>query len=410
MPHKSPKLSNEFQNSWCMLDIHMTEEYNVITLDDGLWQELLDLTQGKAAPCFQCGVCTAICPWGEARKDGFSVREILRAAQLGNIQELESLWLCSACLQCEASCPRGVSISEVMRGLRYLLWKRRSHLHALPTVMWSCYWNNNPLGQPPSMRMDWAAGLDLVAYDPSQHDWLMYFGCTASYDRRAQDIARAAVRVLRAADVTFGVLGVDEPCCGESVFRLGHQPFFEELAIQAIQTFESHGVDQMIVLSPHCYDVFIDQYPALGSSVKVQHITQLISGLIDMGDLQFTASQDLQITYHDPCLLGRGHHEYDAPRKILQAIPGVQLLPMDTEKEDGLCCGGGGGRMYLETPPGERFGDLRVMQARQTGASLLATACPLCITCLEDSMKVVDGAELPVLDVVEVAAQYLELT
>lgn len=388
----------------------MTEEFNVITLNDELWQELLDLTHGEAAPCFQCGVCTAICPWGEARQEGFSVREVIRAAQLGNLEDLESLWLCSACLQCEASCPRGVPISEVMRSLRYLLWKRRVHLHTLPSVMWSCYWNNNPLGQPPSTRMDWAADLDLPTYDASEHEWLMYFGCTASYDRRAQEIARSAVRLLRAAQVKFGVLGADEPCCGESVLRLGHQPYFEEMAIQAINSFESVGVERMIVLSPHCYDVFVHQYPDLGSSIEVQHITQWLSGLIDCGDLEFTTSDEIQITYHDPCLLGRGNHEYDAPRKILQAIPGVQLVPMDAEKEDGLCCGGGGGRMYLETPPGERFGDLRVEQARKTGASLLTTACPLCIACLEDSMKVVDGTQLSVLDVVEFAARFVELT
>ena len=387
----------------------MNEEPLVITLDDSLWQELLELTHGAAAPCFQCGVCTAICPWGDARENGFGVRSILRAAQIGNLQELESLWLCSACLQCEASCPRGVEISEVLRSLRYLLWRRRTHLETLPAVLWSCYWNNNPLGQPPSTRMAWAAELDLPDFDPTLHKWLIYIGCTASYDRRAQEVAHAAVQVLRAAGVSFGVLGLEEPCCGESVLRLGHGPFFEDLARQAIGTFERRGLQRMIVISPHCFDVFTHHYPALGSEFEVLHITQFLAMLIDEDKLNFCEGEPQRVTYHDPCLLGRGSGEYQAPRRILEAVPGLELLPMDPEMEEGLCCGGGGGRMYLETPPGERFADLRVEQARRSGAEILATACPLCISCLDDSMKVVDGVRLPVKDVVEIAAQYLEL-
>lgn len=387
----------------------MNEEPQVITLDDGLWHELLELTHGAASACFQCGVCTAICPWGEARENGFNVRSIMRTAQLGNLQELEPLWLCSACLQCEASCPRGVEISEVMRSLRYLLWRRGVHLETLPAVLWSCYWNNNPLGQPPSTRMAWAADLDLPDFDPLVHQWLIYIGCTASYDRRAQEVARAAIRVLRAAGVAFGVLGLEEPCCGESVLRLGHSPFFEDLAHQAIEAFERRGVERLVALSPHCFDVFAHHYSAFGSEFEVQHITQFLAWLIDEGDLRFSEGDRQLVTYHDPCLLGRGSGEYQAPRHILEAIPGLKIIAMDPEMEQGLCCGGGGGRMYLETPPGERFADLRVEQARQTGAEVLVTACPLCISCLDDSMKVVEGARLPVKDVVEIAAQYLEL-
>jgi Fe-S oxidoreductase len=386
----------------------MTEETDVVILDDHLWQELIELTHGEAAPCFQCGVCTAICPWGDVREEGFNVRSILRAAQLGNLHDLESLWLCTGCLQCEASCPRGVPISKVLHSLRYLLWKHRTNLHSLPTTLWSCYWNNNPLGQPPSARMDWAADLNLQAFDPEQHEWLTYFGCTISYDRRAQEIARATVKILQSANIPFGVLGVEEPCSGEAVLRLGHLPFFEELAQQAIDLFTQRGVEKLIALSPHSFDVFRQHYPALGAKFDVKHITQFLADLIEANALQFAAGEEVQAVFHDPCLLGRGNGEYDAPRQILHAIPGIELLTMDQEKEEGLCCGGGGGRMYLETPPGERFGDLRVNQARETGAALLATACPLCISCLEDSMKVTEGERLPVRDVVEIAADHLE--
>jgi len=385
----------------------MSENRQPITLDESLWVELLEVTGGAAAPCFQCGVCTAICPWGETHPGGFSVRGVLRAAQLGQLQELEPLWLCSGCLQCEASCPRGVEISAVMRGLRYVLWRRREHLHALPAVLWSCYWNNNPFGQPPSARMEWAAGLDIPAFDPGQHEWLLYVGCTSSYDRRAQATARAAVRVLRAAGAAFGVLGVSEPCCGESVLSLGHRPYFEELASRALQTFNERGVRRIVVLSPHPLQVFAHDYPALGGDFEVVHISQLVAELVDQGRLQLQAGAG-SVAYHDPCLLGRGYGEYEAPRALLAAIPGLELVAMKPERAQALCCGGGGGRMYLETPPGERFGDLRVEQARQAGATILATACPLCISCLEDSMKILGQDALPVLDVIELVDRHLE--
>ena len=180
-----------------MVDEITPETEPTLTINDPMWEQLLELTGGAAAPCFQCGVCTAICPWGHVRQEPFSVRTILRNVQLGLIDQLDDLWLCTACSQCEASCPRGVPIAEVLRSLRYLLWKEREDLENLPNVMWSVYWNNNPLSQPPSQRMAWAEGLDLPQFDPDVHEWLLYIGCTGSYDRRAQSIAKSLVKVMR---------------------------------------------------------------------------------------------------------------------------------------------------------------------------------------------------------------------
>jgi Fe-S oxidoreductase len=386
----------------------MTQDsQRTITLDRDSWQELLVLTHGEATPCFQCGVCTAVCPWGNFHPGGFNIRDILRAAQLGESEKLEQLWLCTACSQCAASCPRGVDISEVIRSLRYLLWKNREHLDLLPGVLWSCYWNNNPLGQPPSSRMDWAADLGLESFDPAVHSFLLYVGCTCSYDRRSQAVAKAFVEILRAASVSFGVLGLEEPCCGESVFRLGHTPYFKEMATKAIETFKDNKVQRIIALSPHCYDVFINEYPALGGEFQVSHASQVLADLLEQGKLKLLDSSCTKVTYHDPCLLGRANGEYEAPRSVLRAVPGLELTPIDPDASQGLCCGGGGGRMYLETPPAERFGDLRVDQARATGADILATACPLCISCLEDSMKVVPGRPMLVKDIIEIIAERL---
>ncbi|MFQ5942462.1 MAG: (Fe-S)-binding protein [Anaerolineales bacterium] len=374
-----------------------------LVLDDELWEQLIELTGGAAAPCFQCGVCTATCPWGTVRDEPISVRKLMRQAQVGLISENEGLWLCTACAQCEPYCPRGVPIVEVFRGLRYLAWERREALEGLPSVLWSVYWNNNPLSQPPSQRTAWIENGQLPDFDPAQHEFLLYVGCTSSYDRRAQNVARSVVKLLNASGVKYGVLGEGEPCCGEAVLSMGHSPFFEEVAAKATAIFQEHGVQKIVAISPHCYDVFRNHYDALKGAVEVYHYTQLLADLVESDQLEFGASLSLKATFHDPCLLGRSNNEYEAPRKVIGAIPSIEMVEMEHAGIDSLCCGGGGGRMWMETEAGERFSDLRVREAVDVGAEVVVTACPSCIACLEDSAKAQGLKELRVLDVAELA-------
>jgi Fe-S oxidoreductase len=285
-------------------------------------------------------------------------------------------------------------------------------------MLWSEYWNDNPWSQPPSQRSGWARNLDLPAFDPELHEILLYIGCTSSYDRRAQKIAYAQARVLQAAGVRFGWLGNAEPCCGEAVLSVGHKPYFQEIAQHTAQIFHEKGVARLVAISPHCYDVFKNYYPdtVAGESLTALHYTQYLAQLLDEGRLNFNTSifdalgrntngQAVKVTFQDPCYLGRHNGEYKAPRRVLAAIPGVELVEMEQNLEDGLCCGGGGGRMWLETAPGERFSDLRVVEAAETGATILATACPFCVVCLEDSAKVIlKGRHLMVMDIAEIAA------
>lgn len=380
-----------------------------VVLDDRLWQELIELTDGAAAPCYQCGVCTATCPWGTVREQALSVRKMMRNAQLGLFEGNDDVWLCTGCRQCEAYCPRGVPIADVFRALRQLAWEHRQVLGGLPSVLWSVYWNNNPWDQPPSQRSQWSKDRELPSFDPDLHEYLLYVGCTASYDRRAQKVARAVVELLDAAGVSYGVLGDDEPCCGESVLSMGYRPYFDEVAGKASAVFEDRGVQKMVVISPHCFDVFVNQYDGLGKQVEIYHYTQLLAQLIEQGQLQFEAAEGLTATFHDPCLLGRGNGEYQAPRTVLSSIPAMDLVEMQHTQVDSLCCGGGGGRMWMETEPGQRFADLRVQEAVEAGASVVVTACPACIACLEDSVKS-GGLKLAVMDVAELAAAKLQST
>ncbi len=374
-----------------------------LELDDGLWEQLIEMTDGAVAPCFQCGVCTATCPWGSVRDEPISVRRLMRQAQLGLLSENEGIWLCTACAQCEPYCPRGVPIVDVFRALRYLAWERREALEGLPSVLWSVYWNNNPLFQPPSQRTAWVENGQLADFDPSQHEYLLYVGCTSSYDRRAQNVARAVVKLLGAAGVSYGVLGEDEPCCGEAVLSMGHSPYFEEVAQKATAAFEKHSVKKVVTISPHCYDVFRNHYPELRDKVKIYHYTQLLAELIESGQLEFGGAPGLKATFHDPCLLGRGNQEYEAPRRVISSIPTIEMVEMEHTGIDSLCCGGGGGRMWMETEAGERFSDLRVQEAIDIGAEVMVTACPSCIACLEDSVKAGGHKDLLVLDVAELA-------
>ncbi|MBI3969928.1 MAG: (Fe-S)-binding protein [Chloroflexi bacterium] len=414
------------------------QEVQPIVLDDSRWEKVLAATGGWAAACLQCGLCSGVCPWGRVRSPDappVSVRHMVRAAQLGlGFDALPAgapLWLCTTCRLCEVRCPRGVPVTEVVLGLRELAWQEPWLSEQVPPelagVLWDVYWDGNPWGRPPSQRTVWARDLDLPSYDPASHEALYYVGCTAAYDRRAQQIARALVHVLRAAGIAFGTLGEAEPCCGDAAHSFGQRGYLAELVAANTRLFrERAGVPAeagaaltpLLTTSPHCYDMFEQHYPGLRGVFRPVHYTQYLAELVEAGRLSFSARLPLQVTFHDPCVLGRGNGEFEAPRRLLQAIPGVELVEMAANRAEALCCGGGGGRMWLETPANERFGQLRLAQAQVTGASVLATACPYCVACLDDAVKVDAGnrpasaagedrgqgrASMRVLDVAEIA-------
>ncbi len=391
-----------------MPPIEHLEPTRVISIDDDRWQEINALSDGAASLCYQCGVCSAICPWSEVRGEAVSIRSLIRRAQLGLDDGLDDLWLCTSCGRCHELCPRGVDVAGVIRGLRLLAWEKRQSPAGLPSILWSLYWNNNPWSQPPSHRSSWAQKLDLPIFDPTSHEILLYVGCTASYDRRIQRVTRSLVRLLNAAGVAFGYLGEDEPCCGESALQMGYQPFFQELAGKATTKFRDAGVSHLVTVSPHCYSVFVDDYPDL-TDVTVQHYTQFLAELVTQGRLQLNQQPSQIVTFHDPCYLARHHQDCGSPRKALMAIPGLDLVEMAHSGLDTLCCGGGGGRIFLESDPGERFADRRIREAQEVEADVIVTACPFCIVCLEDSLKAMKITQIKILDIAEITASAITL-
>jgi Fe-S oxidoreductase len=242
----------------------------------------------------------------------------------------------------------------------------------------------NPLNEERRKRADWAEGLGVKSFAEGME--ILYFpGCYLSYDARLKKVARATAELLNKAGVDFGILGAKENCCGESIRKTGDEEAFRRLARENIKTFIDHGVKKILVSSPHCYHTFKNEYPEFRVNFEVVHISQYLAELIRAGRLEIAKEFKKRVTYHDPCYMGRHNGIYAEPRAVLKKVPGLELLEMAESRVDSLCCGGGGGRIWMETPRGERFSDLRLEQATEAGAEVLATSCPYCIANFEDS-------------------------
>jgi Fe-S oxidoreductase len=373
-----------------------------VFLEDKAWERVDKATGGAAASCFQCGVCTAICPWALVKEETISIRKIVRQAQLGLPGWSDGLWLCTTCLWCESRCPHEVDITKAILGLRRLAWKEQQVPPGLPTLLWNIYFDGNAWGRPPSERSLWAKGMAVKEFSPKD-EILLYVGDDAAYDRRAQKVARALVSLLEAAGVTFGTLGEREPSSGDAVRSVGHDEYLVEIIDANARLFQEVGVKTMVTISPHCYDMFANRYPNLSGDFRPLHYSQYLLELIESGRLKFENKLPLKVTYHDPCYLSRRNGICDEPRQVLRSIPGLELVEMERSGQDTLCCGGGGGRMWMETAGGERFSDLRMREAAETGAEVMVTCCPYCLSCLEASLSAVDGSRLRVMDLAEVA-------
>ena len=260
----------------------------------------------------------------------------------------------------------------------------------------------NPLGEERQARGDWAEGLSVKTFAEGME--VLYFPCCyASYDPRLKKLAQATASILNKAGVDFGILGVKENCCGESIRKTGNEQLFKRLARENIKTFIDSGVTKILLSSPHCYQTFKNEYPEFMVSFDVVHISQYALQLINEGRLKPTREYGKKVTYHDPCYLGRHNGVYDEPREVLKKIPGLELSEMAEAREDSLCCGMGGGRIWLETPMSERFSNIRLQQAIETGAEVLATSCPYCISQFEDSrLNLKDSDVIQIKDITEI--------
>lgn len=353
--------------------------------------------------CYQCGKCDTVCPWNRVRK--FFIRRLIHQSQLGLVPfESEDLWLCTTCRNCVQECPRGVKLIDVIRALRRILVPDGVVPASIPnlrSVMTSIASVGNPFRQEKD-RAEWAEPLSVKAFTEGT-EFLYFPCCYPSYDPRLKKVAHVTASLLQRAGVDFGLLGSKENCCGESVRAAGNEDLFKRLARENIKTFIDHGVKKILASSPHCFHTFKNDYPEFKANFEVIHISQFLLELIREGRLEIRKEFRKRVTYHDPCYLGRHNGIYEEPRELLKRIPSLQLIEMTDSREGSLCCGMGGGRVWMETAKGERFSDLRLQQALSIGVEVLVTACPYCISQFEDSKSILKECEgLEIKDITEI--------
>lgn len=377
------------------------------------FKEVIDEIKGYGGEavkyCYQCGKCDTLCPWNKVRK--FSMRKLIREATFGLTEiEHEEIWRCTTCGKCVLKCPREVKQIEDMKALRRMAAGYGVFPAAIKPVRGissGLEAEGNPFGEDRNTRADWAKGLSVRTFEEGM-EFLYFPGCYLCYDARLKKVAAATVKILNKAGVDYGILGDKENCCGESIRKTGNEDLFKRLARENIKTFIDNGVKKIIVSSPHCYHTFKNEYPEFSVNFEIIHISQFLFELIKEGKIQINKEYEKKVTYHDPCYLGRHNDIYDEPRDVLKKIPGLELNEMPETREDSFCCGMGGGRIWMETPREERFVNLRLEQAVGTGAEVLVTACPYCITNFEDSRLVLNYDEvIQIKDITEVIGEVI---
>jgi Fe-S oxidoreductase len=379
------------------------------------YKEIVDIIKEKGGDsfklCYQCGKCDVVCPWNKVRQ--FSMRKLVRKATFGMSEiEGEDIWLCTTCGKCSKQCPRDVKQVESGIALRRMATEYGvfpATANPVRSIRSSLNGEGNPFFEERNKRAGWTEGLSVKPFTESM-EILYYPGCYLSYDPRLKKVASATAKILNRAGVDFGILGPRENCCGESIRKAGDEELFRHLAKENIKTFIDNGVKRILVSSPHCYNTFKKEYPEFMVNYEVIHITQYLSELIKEGRLELSGEYRKKVTYHDPCYLGRHNGIYDEPRSVLNKISSLELAEMADTMEDSFCCGGGGGRIWMDTPKGERFSDLRLEQAVRTGAEVLVTSCPYCIANFEDSLlsrKADDDIEIK--DITEIIQEVIDL-
>jgi Fe-S oxidoreductase len=369
--------------------------------------------------CFRCGYCKFTegyhdfnCPtYRKFRFETYSPggRMWLIKAWLNNeittserFQQI--LFSCATCANCVEHCVFTFKddLVNIFVAAREKLVNEGVIPPAVRDYLKNIHISGNPYKEPADERGKWAEGTSIKPFDAQE--FLFYVGCVGSYDERAKKIARSIGNLFLKSGLSFGILGEKEHCDGNEVKALGEAGLFQYLAKQNIAQFKEIDAKKIITLDPHAFNTFKKDYKELGASFEVHHYSQILAHLIQSSKISL-ASYKARVTFHDPCYLGRHNGVYEAPRQILKLIPGVELVEMQQNRANALCCGGGGGNFFTDIMGGgeDSPSRIRVRQALETGAQIIAVSCPQCAKMLEDALKVEDLTEqLEVLDVSEI--------
>jgi Fe-S oxidoreductase/nitrate reductase gamma subunit len=425
-------------------DIESLMEDENAVLGAGVIENLHHQQLLQTLACTECGRCQDQCPaWntgkplnpkliitslrdsmmeqaprlmGAKAEDGSDLEPV---PLLPDVIDPDALWACTTCGACVEECPVDIEHVDTIVDLRrYQVMMESSFPSEAGTMLRNVENQGNPWGLRADMREEWLEGIEFeipVIQDkiPDDVEWLYWVGCAGGLEDRARKSTQAIARVMNAAGVKFAILGAAEACTGDPVRRLGNEYLFQEMAKANIETLDGAGVKKIIASCPHCFNTLGREYPSLGGNYEVVHHSQLLGRLVAEGKLFPQDPIVAKLTYHDPCYLGRHNNEYDAPRVVLDAVPGLERVEMHRHGKRAFCCGAGGSRMWMEERIGKRVNVERTDEALGTGSEIIATSCPYCLIMLDDAVtarKAEGGAEgVRVIDIAQVLADSIGL-
>ncbi|MDD5288600.1 MAG: (Fe-S)-binding protein [Dehalococcoidales bacterium] len=411
------------------IDLNDKRTFGVGRVDNFTRRQLMD-----TYACVVCGYCQDACPANFTQKPlnpRLIVRDVksnlftngplllhkkepslalIGGGKEGSISE-EALWACTTCYACMEVCPVYIEhVPKIIEMRRHLVQMQSKFPGELLNLFENMEQRSNPWGIVPSDRVKWATDIDVKYFEAGKTEYLFYVGCFGSFDSRSKQTTVAIAKILDAAGVSWGILGKDEKCCGDSLRRLGNEYVYDRMARENIKFYQEKGITKIITECPHCFTVLKNEYPQYGAKFEVMHHTEFINQLLKEGKLKLNGTIDVgKLVIHDSCYLGRHNNIYEAPRAVVAAATGKTPIEMDRNRKRGFCCGADGGRMWLEESVGKRIYVERTEEALKKDPQTICVACPYCMTMFADGLKD-KGVEskVQVLDVAEIVAKALK--
>jgi Fe-S oxidoreductase len=390
---------------------------------DDVTKQLMDDIEERTRKCWNCNFCISACPvfkntYGFYSRGASGLTQSLYYAIRWDLLDgpdkeelMYNVFRCTTCNACVNRCSdlsAGIPLMEIIeRGRKLLVEKSIGPMPDQRKVLESIYMYGNPYNQAQEKRLEWLKDLKVKMLPGEKAEVVFFVGCSTSYEPALQNLARSLVKLFQLFEVDFGILE-EEKCSAETVIRLGDEVLFEELSVKNVELFKKTGAKTIVTISPHDFNTFTEDYESLKDNFEIKHYTEFFADKLDEKKIEFKNEIDANVTYHDPCYLSKHHGIMEAPRKLLKAIPKLNLVEMKLSGRDNLCCGGGGGRMFTEVEEEERLSDMRVGQALEVDAKIIATACPWCHIMLDNAvrdLKVDD--KIKVMDVSEILVQAL---